>query len=213
MVNPSARTSNFSMARWLLVVLFWTIVILVYETEGSSVSLHPVVLGGKRNDRPDACLVRGGGDTDLLLSSLEEQYPSIHEFLTTEDREGALEKFHIHGWRWHTASLVREARRLCTLAQRARAAATCGPSLDAITQALSQAADYVVGFNMKGLHRIEADLMFPWMRNKLTNKDLSIPQDTIQGFATAMTQLETDRETLVLLGRSIVRLKELIHGP
>jgi hypothetical protein len=156
-------------------------------------------------DIRDACLLRGGDAGQDVKNS------PIGEFLTKEDREHALEHFHIHGWRWHTASLVREARRLCTLAQRARSAES-GKPFDAMTQSLHLAADYVVDFNMKGLHRIEADLMFPWMREKLTT-DGAIPADASKGFANVMSQLEDDRERLVALGRSIVSCRiSAIHS-
>jgi hypothetical protein len=175
---------------WLSFVC--TIAIFLVDTVASSLPYHQAAI----SDRWDACFVRGGN------SAFEERYSSIDEYLTKEDREKALSHFHIHGWRWHTASLAREARRLCTLAQRARLAES-GHALDTMTLALHRAADYVVGFNMKGLHRIEADLMFPWMREKLTT-DRSIPAEASKGFASAMSQLESDREKLVALGKAIV---------
>lgn len=151
-------------------------------------------------DKLDPCLVRGG-ETEL-----DAKFPSISNFLTTEEREQALENFHIHGWRWHTSSLIREARRFCTLAQRAQSAQG-EDALNSIAEALQAAAEYVIGFNMKGLHRIEADLMFPWMREKLTKTE-SIPREASDGFDVAMTQLENDRKQLTNIGESIVSQKQ-----
>eukprot|EP00429_Kryptoperidinium_foliaceum_P035869 CAMPEP_0176159282 /NCGR_PEP_ID=MMETSP0120_2-20121206/81480_1 /TAXON_ID=160619 /ORGANISM="Kryptoperidinium foliaceum, Strain CCMP 1326" /LENGTH=322 /DNA_ID=CAMNT_0017496693 /DNA_START=77 /DNA_END=1041 /DNA_ORIENTATION=- len=129
----------------------------------------------------------------------ERSYPPINEFLSDEDRKKGLKQFHVHGWRWHTASLVRESGRLCNLAQRARRAILEGNDVESMTNALQKAADYVVGFNMKGLHRIEADLMFPWMRDKLTSA-AEVPQETTKAFADAMSQLESDRKKLEEFG-------------
>jgi len=91
-------------------------------------------------------------------------------------------------------SLVREVGRLHSLAERV--------GVDK-SESLEDAVDYVIGFNLKGLHKIEADLFFPWMREKLTaiqQRDLS------DAFATVMDQLEGDRRMVAKLGNSIVGL-------
>lgn len=131
-------------------------------------------------------LVRGGGD------SVSES--KIADFLF--QKEASMEKFHVHGWRWHTMSLVREAGRLKKLAER-----SSSQEEDACPT-LKQAVDYVIGFNMKGLHKIEADLFFPWMRKKLTSVE---QKDLALAFGSVMDQLETDRRTVAKLGESIVR--------
>ena len=137
---------------------------------------------------PEECSnIRGGEGTVQGL---------INGFL--DDGMSSLDNFHIHGWRWHTMSLVREAGRLRNLAGRV--------SLDA-PQPLQEASDYVIGFNLKGLHKIEADLFFPWMREKLT----SIPKPELsKAFASVMDQLEQDRKTVAQLGDSIVSC-ECVH--
>jgi hypothetical protein len=139
--------------------------------------------------------------------SIKGEYPSIDKFLSGVDPRNALEQFHIHGWRWHTAALVRESGRLSALAQRARALVERG---DALSQSLPQAVDYVVGFNMKGLQRIEGDLMFPWMRERLTNVK-NVEPNVSQEFATIMTHLEGARQRLMDLGQSIVSKGVLDH--
>lgn len=103
-----------------------------------------------------------------------------------------LENFHIQGWRWHTRSLVREAGRLHQLASRT----------NVITATeLKQASEYVLGFNLKGLHKIEADLFFPWMRAKLTSE--APRQELRAAFASVMDQLESDRRMVAQLGDAI----------
>ena len=189
-----------SISVWLASFLC-AIAIVFVETKASPLPYHQASISTLR----DSCLVRGGGN-----SGFHERYSFIEDqYLSSEDRESALSHFHVHGWRWHTASLIREARRLCNLAQRAQLAES-GKALDDMTQALHQAADYVVGFNMKGLHRIEADLMFPWMREKLTT-DRSMPVEASKGFANAMSQLERDRKKLAALGQAIVSLMIVFH--
>jgi hypothetical protein len=132
----------------------------------------------------DECLsIRGGAD--------DASEGMISRFLS--GKKLSMENFHVHGWRWHTMSLVREAGRLRKLAERSSSNDECSP--------LKQAADYVVGFNLKGLHKIEADLFFPWMRQKLT----AIPQkDLAIAFGSVMDRLESDRKNVARLGVSIV---------
>jgi hypothetical protein len=196
-MRGSPATTRGPVISWLLTFVV-ALAIIRYTTGETAASTHHVDRAAS-SDLFDACLLRGG-ETDL-----NEQYSSIEEFLTAEDRQRALSHFHIHGWRWHTASLVRESRRLCSLAQRAQSVES-SEALNTMTHALHQAADYVVGFNMKGLHRIETGLMFPWMREKLTTAG-SIPGEASKGFARAISQLESDREELVALGDSIVRCR------
>jgi len=136
----------------------------------------------------DALSVRGG---DRASES------KISDFLSKKDVR--MDKFHVHGWRWHTMSLVREAGRLKQLAQRSSSNDGCSP--------IKQAADYVVGFNMKGLHKIEADLFFPWMRKKLTAVE---QKDLAQAFGSVMDQLERDRKKVAKLGESIQQQVNLL---
>jgi hypothetical protein len=134
-----------------------------------------------------------GADECLSIRGGTDDAPEAMISLFLSEKKLSLEKFHVHGWRWHTMSLVREAGRLQKLAERSSSNDECSP--------LKQAADYVVGFNLKGLHKIEADLFFPWMRQKLT----SIQQnDLATAFGSVMDRLESDRKNVARLGESIV---------
>jgi hypothetical protein len=153
--------------------------------------------------------VGGGGQNgaDAPVDSV------IRDFLASQD-EGLTDmgKFHVHGWRWHTLSLVRETKRLQKLAERYQIrlssdeedASTSGATTNKkdAPHPLKQAADYVVGFNLKGLHRIEADCFFPWMREKISS--LTDGNDVSKAFSTAMDQLEENRKSVAKLGKSIV---------
>jgi hypothetical protein len=139
------------------------------------------------------CTVPHGGFEQDKLAAAEER---ISRYLEESKKNDG--KFHVQGWRWHTMSLVRESGRLQKLASRMQA--SC-PVED--LPALRRAADYVVGFNMKGLHKIEKDLFFPWVRGKFNAIGES---DVVKAFSVVMDQLESDRKTIELLGTSLVSL-------
>jgi hypothetical protein len=134
--------------------------------------------------------------SSLSLSSslpVPELYmEEIRKFLGPESKASALlEHFHIQGWRWHTKSLVRDAGRLHRLALKS----------DVTTaETLKDATEYVVGFNLLGLHKIEETLFFPWMREKLT----SVPKKELSSaFSSVMDKIENDRQKVDHLGSSI----------
>jgi len=109
-------------------------------------------------------------------------------------------KFYIQGWRWHSMSLIREAGQLQKLAQTFQLD-------DADADKLKIAAEYVVGFNMKGLHSIEKDLFFPWVRERTCRavKDEAV----CRAICAVMDQLESDRQKLESVGASLVSVDPL----
>lgn len=138
-----------------------------------------------------ASVCRGGAEK---LASAEQK---IHQFLSTRS-DG---EFYIQGWRWHSMALAREAGLLQKLAQRVL---DSGVDSDADSlQSLQQAADYVVNFNMKGLHKIEGDLFFPWARNKVSG---IVGGETAKAFGLIMDALDKDRKEMDSLGNSVVSL-------
>jgi hypothetical protein len=163
-----------------------------------SARAQPSTSSGHRATLEDCSASLRGGEADAFSEGL------ITQFLSEKDGT-SLDDFHVHGWRWHTMSLVREAGRLRNLAQRS----TTTTETMANFEPLKQATDYVIGFNLKGLHKIEADLFFPWMREKLTSVD---KQDLSDAFATVMDQLESDRQKVEQLGDSIVSCLFLYMG-
>ena len=78
--------------------------------------------------------------------------------------ESVIQKFHIHGWRWHTLALLRDFSRLEKLATRLSLSPTVTTDSPDI---ISKAINHVVGFNWKGLHRIENQVFFPWLKKNL----------------------------------------------
>lgn len=104
-------------------------------------------------------------------------------------------RFHVHGWRWHTLSLARESARLQRLA-----------STTSAFEQLQVAVDYCIGFNMKGLHRVERELFFPWVIQKIQS---SVTEPEIaEALVACMKELERDRQMTEQLGASIVSGEE-----
>lgn len=96
--------------------------------------------------------------TDADVSSAQA---TVYGFLANgQQAEGT---FKIQGWRWHTLSLVREL-----LLLKEFASSLTKDQDDNIFESLEKAVDYVIGFNMKGLHRVENELFFPWLEEKLS---------------------------------------------
>eukprot|EP00529_Nitzschia_sp_RCC80_P026245 CAMPEP_0113484748 /NCGR_PEP_ID=MMETSP0014_2-20120614/24127_1 /TAXON_ID=2857 /ORGANISM="Nitzschia sp." /LENGTH=349 /DNA_ID=CAMNT_0000378371 /DNA_START=207 /DNA_END=1256 /DNA_ORIENTATION=+ /assembly_acc=CAM_ASM_000159 len=119
-----------------------------------------------------------------------------------------LSRFHVHGWRWHTLSLARESGRLSSLASR-----TTAKDLDEASR-LKDAVSYVVDFNMKGLHKIEKQVFFPWMREKFT-RSTSINNDAelSKAFTQVMDRLEKDQRHVAKLGDTISKNVEIACNP
>jgi hypothetical protein len=140
------------------------------------------------------CAIPHGGWVGSEQDKLAAAEERITRYLEESRENGG--KFHVQGWRWHTMSLVREAGRLQKLSSRMQASCRVEE-----LPALRMAADYVVGFNMKGLHKIEKDLFFPWVRGKFNAIGES---DVVKAFSVIMDQLESDRKTIELLGSSLV---------
>lgn len=120
-------------------------------------------------------------------------------------------RFHIQGWRWHTLSLIRDAGRLGRLAlNRAQSAAVVDIELD-------QAADHVIGFNMKGLYAVEDELFFPWLRSKLTGADGGTGgiQDVVvrQAFADVMDQIVSERSYVTKLAGTVREQARIASQP
>ena len=141
---------------------------------------------------------RSEGETESELSSSQASSSEKHilNFLSMRRRNfssSLLENFHIQGWRWHTKSLARDAERLKKLASKTE-------TKDAET--LKEACDFVVGFNMMGLHKIESTTFFPWMKEKLTSGFQGNP-DLPTAFASTMDTLENYRVEVASLGNTI----------
>ena len=115
-----------------------------------------------------------------------QAYDILHDFI--QENRISKNDFKVQGWRWHTLSLIREARRL--------AKAATNTSLD-----LTQAIEYVVGFNMQGLHKIQDELFFPWVRQQIQQR--AAPH-IAQAFATVIDELEAQEQECRRLGKLLL---------
>jgi hypothetical protein len=166
---------------------------------GSARGVDAAGITGSDTTADSACAVPHGGFGQDKLAAAEER---ISRYLEESTETGG--KFHVQGWRWHTMSLARESGRLQKLASRMERSCRVED-----LPALRKAADYVVGFNMKGLHKIEKDLFFPWVRGKFNAIGES---DVAKAFSDVMDQLESDRKTIERLGTSLVSFDKLVKN-
>lgn len=117
-------------------------------------------------------------------------------------------KFLIHGWRWHTLSLIRDLKRLHQFTEDIFIN-TDAPNAETVNQ-LESAYDFVVNFNMKALHRIEEKTFFPWIRKKFLilekpadSKDHS-NEDIQHALKTVLLHLDQERDKVRKLGLALV---------
>ena len=132
-----------------------------------------------------ATFVRGGN----VSSNAED---TLRQYLQEAGQAG---KFYVQGWRWHTLSVKREAERLQRLAEQMESEGVDLPRL-------RKAADYVVDFNLKALHRVEA-MFFPKMRDWMKDSK-EVKPEVISAFKEVLSSLEADNKKLAALGKSIV---------
>jgi len=139
--------------------------------------------------------VRGGHDFSPPQDSAEE---IVERYLAADRKAANKSRFHVQGWRWHTLSLVRDARRMEMLALHQLSAGAGGE--DEIA-GIEKAAKHVVDFNMAGLHRIEDELFFPWVRDKLCAGDDH--EDLKEAFREIIDGIDEDRRHVSKLGQAM----------
>lgn len=129
---------------------------------------------------------------------------TIHSFLSSNLSKA--DKFYIQGWRWHTLSLIRDSRRLHNYATGV---------LNDVTQdkldSLQKAADHVINFNLKGLQRIENDVFFPWLRQKLVNDEIDL--DAKKAFQAVIDGVDRDRKQVADIASSIMAVIKIGADP
>jgi len=176
---------------------------------------------------PTASAAAAALDTSIALPDLYEE--EIRQYLRASSSSyssaSSLDQFHIHGWRWHTKSLVRDAGRLHQLAVKTMSKSSGVVTNNNNAKILKDACDYVIGFNLVGLHKIETSFFFPWMRDKLTTIPSSSPvtavvpsssqnrrrqQELSSSFSYVMDKLENDRRTVDHLGTIISRNAHIV---
>ncbi|CAB9497660.1 expressed unknown protein [Seminavis robusta] len=179
-------------------ILCWTLTVAVNGLiTASSISWRPVfgLTVARTTPQPTTTVTtvpRGGSSSCQTSSKVQQAEETLDRVL--EDAKDQDKKFHVQGWRWHTMSVLRDAERLQALALR-----TTGDDLSQ----LQKAADYVVDFNLKALHRVE-NMFFPWMRQHMQESKTAQPE-TKQAFNAIVENLEADQKRLAELGKSITQ--------
>jgi hypothetical protein len=139
------------------------------------------------------------GETACAAASHRNPQAVLGDFLQAHsseaERRNHKSNFHIQGWRWHTLSLIREGRRLERFLSPAARKTDDSQEQQAVV-------DYVVDFNMRGLHQIEGKLFFPWVRQQISDR---APTHIAQAFGTIMDQLEDQRLSMAAVGQTLVR--------
>ena len=92
---------------------------------------------------------------------------SVEQYISSLVQKGEVssDDFHVHGWRWHSLSFVRDAKRLERLALHLLKAGDDMREEDGAM--LDKAAEHVIDFNLAGLTNVENDVWFPWLRERL----------------------------------------------
>jgi hypothetical protein len=158
-------------------------------------------------------------------ADLEEAGNLVSNFLTNGvvHDDGEVE-FHIHGWKWHTMSLIHEARRLSHIATILHARSEQDLQREKekrettdIVEALRTVVDYTIDFNMRGLHRIEDEVFFPIVRRRISSSSSllsNLSKRDQEHVTTAITnvldQLDKDRQRVGMMGTSLVRLRNFL---
>lgn len=122
-------------------------------------------------------------------------------------------KFLVHGWRWHTLSLIRDLKRLRLFSEEISANILNKRISEEDIRQLESASEFVINFNMKALHRIEEKTFFPWLQKKFLapSMKLSVPdapndKEFQQAFEVILAHLDQERNKMHKMGISLVSL-------
>lgn len=158
--------------------------------------LSVVVIGAfaglESNTVSKSCLQQH--ESSASLHNREAAEACILSYL--KEQGSSTKAFHVQGWRWHTLSLARDARRLGNLAASLNATMTGNESLQ-------KAAYHVIGFNMKALHRVENKIFFPWLKEQLTSVD---NPELADAFAAVLNDVVEEQRSVSKIGEQVVRV-------
>ena len=200
---------TFQIRLLLLLGCFWYIASSLPSIEGLAAATSTTILQSSSivdsaSSTKQECHI--SNDEKIIQDFIYSPSPDGQESLRSSS--SLLSRFHINGWRWHTLSLARESRRLSKLASR-----TATKDLNEASR-LRDAVSYVVDFNMKGLHKIENQVFFPWMREKFTRStSISNDAELSKAFTHVMDRLEKDQRHVAKLGDMISKNVEIACNP
>jgi len=125
----------------------------------------------------------------LFVNGRPETCPAKDEIIVRdyiESHSDASGSYRIQGWRWHTLSVLREIKLVI-------ASVESSSDLEALIQ-------YVIGFNLRGLHEVEEVLFYPWLKAKLS---LIPEEDARISFQRLLGILLQNQSYLAGLGREV----------
>lgn len=99
--------------------------------------------------------------TDIRGGALSDVKPQSQKLILDFLNANTSGNFHIQGWRWHFMSLIRDTDRFTRLAEYLM-------QNEDDLGVLETAAEFVVNFNMAGLHRVEEKMFVGWLRDNLS---------------------------------------------
>jgi len=180
--------------RRVAVVFNLVLLLLFVVVDGASSGLESAVVS---STEARSCAQHHDSVSSASSPDLDAAEACIRDFLK---EQGSTDKvFHVQGWRWHTLSLARDARRLGSLASTLAQNATLTPE----DKSLEKAVYHVVGFNMKALHRIENKTFFPWLTTQLSSVDDS---ELAQAFSLVLNDVVENQKIVSELGAEVVRV-------
>lgn len=111
-------------------------------------------------------------------------------------------QFLINGWRWHTASVLRDLNRFSDLIKKIKVSNILISPKE--TKLIRECCDFVFGFNWKALQRVENEIFFPWLQEILPKiqtstlfNSISHKQASIAKLSICMTNLCNNLENII----------------
>lgn len=124
----------------------------------------------------------------------------LRDFLASPEGSVPENRFYVHGWRWHTMSVIRESKRLQRLALR------LDPSREEHLDCLGKAVDYVMGFNQGALRRVET-MFFAWIRQNVDSKNNKSVGEVVKALNTVLDHLDLESKQISKLSLSLTKNK------
>lgn len=120
-------------------------------------------------------------------------------------------KFLINGWRWHTASVIRDLNRFENVLVESEKQQV---QTEDISKRISKCFSFVFDFNWKACMRVERELFFPWLQTMLPKslnylfEDLYTKHDTINSL---IKMLERQCATIASDPKGYSRARDLVN--
>ena len=133
-------------------------------------------------------------------------------------------QFLINGWRWHTASALRDLERYSVVIRKIEATSDIDGSdeedpLVSIKNRVISCYNYVCDYNLKALMKIESELFFPWLQRLLPSASRPLMSEIIQEQAEAKEiskqigqlckSLSGDKDDILLIKKIGLKVREI----